>query len=105
MPVLCIFSKSSVDCGHAYATAYHDAACTLVTYVTCRCTSKTDFYDRRHVLLTGNNNDKTHLIMVLFDVFIVQMKQSACVDTRNHCTIMVQVSNSTGAPEEAGIAA
>jgi len=49
MPVLCIFSKSSVDCCHAYATAYHDAACTLVTYVTCRRTSKTDFYDRWHV--------------------------------------------------------
>ena len=37
--------------------------------------------------LTGSNNDKTHLIVVCLDVFIVQMKQSACVNARNGTSI------------------
>ena len=37
--------------------------------------------------LTGSNIDKTHLMLVYADVFIVQMKQSTCVDARNGTSI------------------
>ena len=37
--------------------------------------------------LTGSNNDKTHLMLVCFDVFIVKMKQSPGVDARNGTSI------------------